>query len=413
MKDNFLWKAIVVVVIAVGLWQYTHAATTYSAGTLLQTGDVLSRHILDGTIVNADISGSAAITLQKLYAGTTFGNIFFDSYGRIGTSTSFTFATTTGLLTVSGGAILQASSTVSGGLTVSGNATTTGNQVISGNLTLSGTCSGCSAPYLTQQYTVAAGTVTAGNAVTMATSTETSLVSGGGTDNVTANATVWAGQKFTTTSTQTGVTKVTTTLYDGGAPVACAGTVEIQTDNAGSPSGTAVSGGTSSFSTTCNSNNTTITTTFAGSATVSPSTSYWIVYKGVSGAQVAYRWGTADTGTSLTSSNSGASWSGLGHTFDYAVYDYFPAQGTIVIASAAGGTGGATGFIGFAKTTAAAGAVATVYIAGQVTGLSGLTAGTPYYLSNTAGALSSSAGTVSKKACIADSKTSCVITNVW
>src|SRR3990167_1811036 len=62
-------------------------------------------------------------------------------------------------------------------------------------------------------------------------------------------------------------------------------------------------------------------------------------------------------------------------------------------------------FIGFASAAGVDGATVSIVIAGEVTGLSGLTAGALYYLSDTAGGISATAGTVTRKVGIATSAT--------
>ena len=73
----------------------------------------------------------------------------------------------------------------------------------------------------------------------------------------------------------------------------------------------------------------------------------------------------------------------------------------------------ASGFIGFANETVSNGASLKVVVAGAKSGLSSLTTGAQYYLSDTAGAISTSAGTVSRKVGIALSATQLLITNIW
>ena len=70
-------------------------------------------------------------------------------------------------------------------------------------------------------------------------------------------------------------------------------------------------------------------------------------------------------------------------------------------------------FIGFASAAGVDGATVSIVIAGEVTGLSGLTAGALYYLSDTAGGISATAGTVTRKVGIATSATTLLITNIW
>lgn len=74
---------------------------------------------------------------------------------------------------------------------------------------------------------------------------------------------------------------------------------------------------------------------------------------------------------------------------------------------------GSKGFIGFATSAITIGTTGNVTIAGEVSGLTSLTIGTQYYLSDTYGALSSSVGTNTRKAGIATSSTTLLITNIW
>jgi len=70
-------------------------------------------------------------------------------------------------------------------------------------------------------------------------------------------------------------------------------------------------------------------------------------------------------------------------------------------------------FIGFANASISAGATGAVVIAGEAIGLSGLTLGTQYYLSDTYGAISTTVGTNTRKVAIATSSTTSLITNIW
>jgi len=70
-------------------------------------------------------------------------------------------------------------------------------------------------------------------------------------------------------------------------------------------------------------------------------------------------------------------------------------------------------FVGFARSAITAGSTGYVDIVGEITGFTGLTIGSKYYLSNTAGAVSTSAGTVTRKVGIATSSTTLLVTNIW
>lgn len=73
----------------------------------------------------------------------------------------------------------------------------------------------------------------------------------------------------------------------------------------------------------------------------------------------------------------------------------------------------ANGFIGFAKKDITARTKGEIIIGGTAPGFSGLTIGTQYYLSDTAGAIQTTAGTVSRKVGIAVSSDKIEITNIW
>ena len=70
-------------------------------------------------------------------------------------------------------------------------------------------------------------------------------------------------------------------------------------------------------------------------------------------------------------------------------------------------------FIGFALGTVTALETGYVVISGEATGLTGLTVANRYYLSDTAGQISTVAGTVTRKVGIAISPVSLLITNIW
>lgn len=89
------------------------AASVYSAGSLLQVGDVKSSHIFDGTIQNVDISNNAAIDATKIKGGTA-GTVMMANGTRLATTTNLSFATSTNKLSVVGQLSVSASTTFSG-----------------------------------------------------------------------------------------------------------------------------------------------------------------------------------------------------------------------------------------------------------------------------------------------------------
>ncbi|MEK7068269.1 MAG: hypothetical protein AAB964_00450, partial [Patescibacteria group bacterium] len=102
--------------------QYAAAWTQYPVTAQIGTGDITSAMIRNGDIVNIDISASALIDAFKIFAGDTGGQLLFSSFGRLGTSTALTFATSTARLGIS-------SSTPARTLSVQGDA------LVSGTLT--------------------------------------------------------------------------------------------------------------------------------------------------------------------------------------------------------------------------------------------------------------------------------------
>lgn len=112
------------------------AATQFTAGTLLQPGDVTTTHILNNTIlntdintlaaivyskldltngvVNADVSSTAAISALKIAGGTPAGLVVLTNGTQLATSTNFSYATSTNKLTITGQLSVSASTTFRG-----------------------------------------------------------------------------------------------------------------------------------------------------------------------------------------------------------------------------------------------------------------------------------------------------------
>lgn len=133
-----------------------------SAGLGSQT--VRTSHITNGTILNEDISTSAAISWRKMINNSTAATGF-----TVWDNGYFGFATDTPAMgfSVATSSYFANAMTINSTLQVNGNATTTGNQVISGNLTLGGSCTGCAA---NTYYTVASTSVQSSADTTRSTS---------------------------------------------------------------------------------------------------------------------------------------------------------------------------------------------------------------------------------------------------
>ena len=115
--------------------------------------------------------------------------------------------------------------------------------------------------------------------------------------------------------------------------------------------------------------------------------------------------------------NSAGSYSitanGTSGTINGAVVALIPNGSTEIRGASAGETATSNGFLGFTAAAYATTTTATVDIGGITTGMSGLTPGSQYYLSNATGTVSTSAGTNTRKVCIGMGSTSCLITNIW
>lgn len=145
------------------------------------------------------------------------------------------------------------------------------------------------------------------------------------------------------------------------------------------------------------------------------STTYWFVvrrtgtYSAINYYQVYWGGGTYSGGTSKQQDNT-LTWFDNTQDLYFELFELLP-SGYIGKAEA-GVSGRYQNFIGFSTETKTTDEIASVSIAGIITGLSGLTPG-QYYLSDTAGAISTSAGSATRKVGITISTTALYITNIW
>jgi hypothetical protein len=178
-------------------------------------------------------------------------------------------------------------------------------------------------------------------------------------------------------------------------------TISIQTDSSGAPSGTAISNGTADVITqatqrTWTNTMATRTATWSAAPTLTAGTTYWIVWEVAATDATNYLNLSVNsshdesylTFTRLTYNLDTTSWGSS--TTNATPFFWFNSQvkllGLAVAPTDADWGGRTWSFIGFAKTTVAANAAVDVYY-DIVPGQSGLTAGTAYYLSGTAGAI--------------------------
>lgn len=408
-----------------------HSATLYGGGSLLQTGDVKSEHILNGTIKDIDISSSAAIAYTKVSVPVSTWYALIGYAGRIGWSNRVYFDEGANKAVFSNMSV-HASSTNFNGVAYTWPST----QGSAGQVLQNDGSGGLSWVAGAGTYTVA--TFTAGesiaqnepvyvedasteDSVTLTTVTST-VHDGNNAFGVTTTDAMHrmgtrAAQGINEASAKT-VDKLVVYIAKAGAP---ADTVQvaIQANAAGQPSGTDIAYGTvsgSSLTTTA----APYTITLNTRVTLSASTQYWVVYKrsGATDNTNYYRLGglvytSQYSGGALYYYEGGSSWLASTDGVDAHV-DLLESTITGRVYRTSGTLAAyATSFIGFARSAAAKGASVDVTTGGLQTTFTGLSTGTPYYLANATGTISTSAGTFSRKACMAVSASSCIVTNIW
>lgn len=264
-----------------------------------------------------------------------------------------------------------------------------------------------------------------GQAVFLADGNESSSQAAGGAGasfyTIDADAD-WYAQTFTARSETGNLRIASATVYMSRGTGATGNvTFAIYATSAGAPTGAALATATESIADIAANGSggayTAKEVTFASPLTLTGATVYALVVSvdtlAVENVFLQHASGTYGNGSVFTSTDSGANWDAGGGTdmrFDCPIL--FTTSGSVYLTDA-GTAAESESFTGFVKTTTALAGSVPVFIAGEATGLSGLTTGSPYYLSDTAGAVSTSAGTVTRKVGIALSTTSMLITNIW
>lgn len=257
--------------------------------------------------------------------------------------------------------------------------------------------------------------ITAGNAVIITDGSNVarssvSLSNSAGIVVVGASTAVWAAQAFTVPSeTNLYVQSITVKLdqnTNGGQPTATL-TLSIRTTSAGQPTGADLASTTVSHSNF--GSNQSVAFTFATPVILTAGVTYSYVIRTSTASGNSYQW-YGD----FSSSNSGSTWSSAGTASSQnaaIAYGKTTTAGRVMQSNATTSNIFANNFIGFATSTTAEAGTCPVVHTGIITGLSGLTVGSVYFLSNTAGAIATSAGSVSKKVGIAISTTALLIRN--
>ena len=373
------------------------AATQYGAGSLLQIGDVQSKHILNGTILNEDISSAAAITLQKLYTGVTHGNLFFDSYGEFGTSTAIKVSTTTPALYVLGGSIEATTTNFNGVPYTWPSSSGSSGQFLKSDGAGSLSWDTAASSVVTRSFT-AGEAITAGDAVAVGGFGTSAIITNSSTASTQnqGGTTYYLAQRIALPASATSITQITVRENRGGVDgnsVSMAAYIYAD-DGAGLPTGSSLG----SFSGSCTYSSAACTATLTGTAiSVTGGTNYVIEFRNTGGyAGNTYTGNSAGQYTSY-STNSGSSWTSVNGPVYTTVTGTSGVAGKVYRASSADTGWRNAGYIGIAENTVATDASVAVDMFGVSTATSTLTAGNTYYLNDTNGTIGKSAGSNSKK----------------
>jgi len=262
-------------------------------------------------------------------------------------------------------------------------------------------------------YKTAGEAITDGEAVIIgdaSTYETTQLVQDG---DFSATDTAWFGQTFTMKGIN--IVSVTLRLNNTNITWAVTARVSIRATSAGLPTGADLG----YKDVVQNKNSASLKTfTFDTPIAVTPNTEYAFIIRKVSANGDLDVWkDSADqysNGNAVSSADSGSTWaSEAPEDFYFRIVETSTVAGSLYLADASSGINSifTTNFIGFATATVAITETAPVILTGSTSNLTGLSTGSIYYLSNTAGAIATSAGDVSKKIGIALSATELTILN--
>lgn len=376
------------------------AATQYGAGTLLQVGDVQSSHILNGTVLDIDVSESARISGTKIAGGGVGGLLILSNNTQLATSTNLKYATSTNDFYVLGGRI-HATSTNFGGVNQTWpSADGTSGQVLSTNgagaFSWSSLTSGLISTSMTAGSALSTGDVVFLATTTMATTTIAAEVDQGSANGI--GVASGDSEKLAQSFQQAGMFNVLRLfLVKAGSPtdnITCG----IQADSAGSPSGTFLASATiaaSSVSATLGS----VYFVLDDVVYLAAATTYYVVCQrsgAFDGANIVnWERQPGDTYASGSAIKYTTSWVTAGAGIDFSLsIGQAVTLGRMYKASAT--TNALSGdYLGIAQSSVSAGASVSVDLLGISTANVGMTIGRNIYLSNTFGATSTSPGTIS------------------
>ena len=383
----------VIIGATINIVQMARAIVVSTPELPIQTGEVTSLNILDGTIVNADVSSTAGIATSKLATSTALDLLTNGTQTFTGTKTFGTLPT------------LPAG-------------TPSGNQAVSYN-------------YLSANFTTTAFAVTSTDAVatntpmyikdfgkTTATSSQlngaqSAVLALGCSSNNNGNPEGGA-MKYVAAKTDI-VDKIGFKLRNVGSATTSL-LYQIRADNNGVPSSTILASATvptANVSTTMSFVDALLPTYFSFAS----GTTYWLMASNtISGICTTYYEleGTASTQFGgVAYSYFGGAWATT--TSPTNINYEFRAVPTVGYAApaAANSASSSNSFVGFSTTAVSANEQVTITGGGVVMGLNGLSIGQQYYLGNASGTIQPAAGSTTRKIGIAISSSSLFITNTW
>ncbi len=401
MRNRNAYLLAAAIVFAGALPAIVGALVSYPPAALLQPGDITGTMIRGGAITDTNVSATAQINPAKIGDNDPQGQIYFSNGTQFGTSTTLTYASSTKVLSVIGGTIAATSTSFGGvnqtwpGSQCAANQTWTGND--SGVLS----CTTLTSSVVTSAFT-AGEAITKGDIVVIGTGLTTTYATGAQTGQTThIGSTLSASNEIamSTTSPASNVRAISTVdgcFRDASPSETAAVQLDIMADTAGSPSGTSLGSTTLSFT---NPNGGTVRTfTFTTPVTVAVGTTYWFVFSDPTATgQPQYCTNGSSAVTEKQSTNGGSSW-GSGTADGSLGVVYQQTKTTEVYqANATNADSRANGIVGMAESTVSAGSSVSIDMNGLSTATTTATAGTEYYLSNTAGKMGTSAGAQSRK----------------
>ena len=134
---NKIYGIIAGILLAAAAMPAAYAQVFFPPSASLSAGDITTSHILDGTITNVDVSGSAAIDATKVRGGVPAGGILLANGNAMATSSLFGYATSTNRLGVGTSTPTQTLS-VHGGALFAGALTGISNITATGTLNITG-----------------------------------------------------------------------------------------------------------------------------------------------------------------------------------------------------------------------------------------------------------------------------------